>query len=505
MQFPESSVASPLSEKGSNKRHFLGYKPQFYLQCPSDEAPIESLWEIAAQRLELLQEIDKLRSRNSSFQELASAIEKSLFLRRHQNEYYSYEDIIPDRLSDAETRDVLSHYLLRLAFCKERNAQVWFLQNETVLFQWRLENSAPPQIDALLDQLQSLCSEEEISLRKVVKNLDQVSEFAQLYHRLYQKLPNSMTLMLYQVPFEQVPELVRHRSVIIRSGYAYLFPEQLTSFLVSRFRSLLSKNLGVLRKMVHVAEEQEQLKLLLESLRESQQLFVNQFSSYSLEAAEKSGKAIHLEDLPQVMFHMPLCMFRLMKRLEQNHHLKHGARLQLGLFLKGCGLSMEESVHFWKTEFSKGGISSDKFDKEYAYAIRHHYGKEGKRASYTPYSCMKIIQQRPSAHEEHGCPFRELNSNSLDNLLQTYGIQDAECRASIVQKAQEGHFQVACGLTMQMKKLGRLTVSEGTASTEESDSHSITTHPNHYFFESLARKENYSPGSDNSPNRERRH
>ncbi|EME31418.1 DNA primase large subunit [Galdieria sulphuraria] len=486
MQFPESNITSPLSEKTNNKRHFLANKPQFYLHCPSTEAPIESLWEIAAQRLQLLQEIDKLRSRGASFQELTSAIEKFLFLRRQQNEYYSYENIITDRLYDTESRDVLSHYLLRLAFCKQQNAQAWFLQNETVLFQWRLENSPPTQIDTLIDQLQAVWSDEEISLRKVVKNLDQDPEFAQLYHRLYQKLPSSMTLLLYQVPFEQVPELLRHRSVIIRSGYAYLFSEQLTSFLVSRFRSVLSKGLGVLRKMEHFAEEQEQLNLLLESLRESQKFFVNQFSSYSLKDAENLEKAIHLEDLPQAMFHMPLCMFRLMKRLEQNHHLKHGARLQLGLFLKDCGLSMDESLHFWKTEFSKGGISSDKFDKEYAYAIRHHYGREGKRASYTPFSCMKIIQQRPSAHEEHGCPFRELNSASLDTLLQTYGVEEAGCRASIVQKAQEGHFQVACGMTMQMKKTGQQIA---TSSEEFSPT---TTHPNHYFFDSLATKENLS-------------
>jgi DNA primase large subunit len=46
--------------------------------------------------------------------------------------------------------------------------------------------------------------------------------------------------------------------------------------------------------------------------------------------------------------------------LKQNHHLRHYGRLQYGLFLKGIGLPMEESLRFFKNEFSKGTIPLDK-------------------------------------------------------------------------------------------------------------------------------------------------
>jgi DNA primase large subunit len=52
---------------------------------------------------------------------------------------------------------------------------------------------------------------------------------------------------------------------------------------------------------------------------------------------------------------------------------RHQARLQYGLFLKGVGLTLEESLEFWKSEFSRapGAVN---FDSHYAYSIRHNYG-----------------------------------------------------------------------------------------------------------------------------------
>ena len=65
----------------------------------------------------------------------------------------------------------------------------------------------------------------------------------------------------------------------------------------------------------------------------------------------------------------------------------------------------------------------DKFEKGYAYNVRHSYGKEGKRADYTPYSCMKIITtNQPGPGDFHGCPFKHSDLDMLKRRLQNYKI-----------------------------------------------------------------------------------
>lgn len=86
----------------------------------------------------------------------------------------------------------------------------------------------------------------------------------------------------------------------------------------------------------------------------------------------------------------PPCMKTLLTAFRNQHHLKHWGRLQLGLFIKGLGLTMDETITFWKSEMTKK-IDADKFEKNYMYNIRHMFGKEGKKADYKSWNCNKVI------------------------------------------------------------------------------------------------------------------
>ena len=54
-------------------------------------------------------------------------------------------------------------------------------------------------------------------------------------------------------------------------------------------------------------------------------------------------------------------MRHLHETIRATHHLKHGGRIQYGLFIKGIGLSLEHSLKFWRDEFTKH-IDIDKVD-----------------------------------------------------------------------------------------------------------------------------------------------
>ena len=191
-----------------------------------------------------------------------------------------------------------------------------------------------------------------------------------------------------------------------------------------------------------------------------------------------------MPELPGLLdAHAPLCMRNLHRQLEQERHLKHGGRQQLGLFLKGIGLSLEDALWFWREHFAPR-TTAEQFQKNYAYNVRHSYGKEGKRADYTPYSCLKIISNNPGTGDHHGCPFKTFSEQSLAAALKELKVSPQDQRA-ILAKAQGHHYQLACQ--------GCFTATHGGQEPAEG-----VNHPNEYFTQSrqlaAARKAAALPG-----------
>ena len=134
------------------------------------------------------------------------------------------------------------------------------------------------------------------------------------------------------------------------------------------------------------------------------------------------GGAVSLDQVPALaQRHFPLCMHHLYSALQSDHHLRHAGRMQLGLFLKRAGLSLEESMAFWKRAFAPR-TAGDKFEKEYAYNIRHSYGREGRRKDYEAQSCLKVIAANPGVGDAHGCPFKALPAPALAASLSRLGV-----------------------------------------------------------------------------------
>uniref|UniRef100_A0A7S3C2H3 DNA primase large subunit C-terminal domain-containing protein n=1 Tax=Haptolina ericina TaxID=156174 RepID=A0A7S3C2H3_9EUKA len=363
-------------------------------------------------------------------------------------------------------KDVYSHFILRLAYCRSEDLRRWFLQNETELFKHRF--ALHQQGDDLNGWLARHNLKYEAISRDEAHFLEKDLENTLKARRETESLKQDH----YKVPFEDVLDLVRQRRVFLKGGFAYVPASDLVSIVTTRVRAHLSKQLSSHSRQWPALREEEsdRLATFLESL-------ATQYVGDDY-AQPKSGQKVSLAELPMLAKRsMPLCMSNMHSKLVETSHLKHNARNQLGLFLKGIGLTVEESMAFWRSEFTKK-MPADKWQKEYAYGIRYNYGLEGKRTDWTPHSCMKVISTpgaNASAGEHHGCPFKNFDETQMRATLQQMSVPTADV-TYILEKVRGQHYQIACGKYFEAKHKGTTLI--------ETELGGIS-HPNQYFEQSM--------------------
>ncbi|MCP9264697.1 DNA primase large subunit [Dirofilaria immitis] len=112
----------------------------------------------------------------------------------------------------------------------------------------------------------------------------------------------------------------------------------------------------------------------------------------------------------------------------------------------------------------------DSFDKQYAYNIRHNYGKEGKHADYSAYPCTKIILDlSPSTSDCHGCPYRHSNLQLLAHNLESSGLSKSQSE-HIILLSKNAQYDKACTRYFEFNH----KMAENSLGT-------VITHPNQYF------------------------
>jgi DNA primase large subunit len=275
----------------------------------------------------------------------------------------------------------------------------------------------------------------------------------------------------FKVPFIEALDLVGNRKVYLEKGIAFVPFDHVVSILIARFRANLSQQLAsAFRKFNRsIVSKDERLAPVLINLAKHH--IGPDYSSIG-QGVQGGGGAGDIK--PEMIdtlasTSMPLCMKNLHQALKMQHHLKHGGRMQYGLFLKGAGLQLEDAISFWRQHFCKK-MSVDDFNKKYAYNIRHNYGKEGKRKDYTPYNCMKIITgEPPKTGDYHGCPFRHHDEIHLLNQLK--GIKEKN-KQDILQLVQNRHYQIACKKYFE------------AIHPENEELEIMINHPNQFFEES---------------------
>jgi DNA primase large subunit len=397
------------------------------------------------------------------------------------------------RCSNDDRIDVASHFILRAAYCRNEDLRRWFLTQECHLFRHRLESMssrggrgggiASGNGNYNRDELRDFLTRNDFDLDRLSP-----TEKEGLRTKLL-SIPGTNTVEFnvteyYRVPFAQALELVGRRECHVHGGYAYVPLSRIVSIVAAKFRSALSRSLasagGTFRQVVS-RDEKSRIGPLLTSMN-SQYTgpgggMGNNGIVYGIDG-EMSLTASNVDEMANRS--MPLCMKQLHRGLQRDHKLKHQGRLQYGLFLKGAGMSLEEHTLFFQREFTRI-MTGEQFNKQYAYSIRHTHGKEGKRATYTPYNCTRIILGNPpqNAAEHHGCPYRHYDDASLSALLGQLKVGNAADRDAIMAHKRDGNFQLACTRHFD-------AVHPGATTLEGVSLDGVGNHPNAWFSASVS-------------------
>lgn len=299
-------------------------------------------------RTAVLKGIEMARARGKKGAELKTII-KSLLAKN-----------LPVKANDLASlrKDAVSHHILRLAYASSEDKRRWLLSNEAALFRYRFEIETPEQIADFmrtngLDY--SPISDGERS--EIETELRIVWEATGSGKDRDGGEPTSFeATKFFKVSFKSALDLVATRRVFVKAGYAYVPRDKLISIILARFRAQLSYALTNAYKALPGTLQDERLAPLLNNM--SKTYMGPEFGK------PRNSDTVTPADLDALAARsMPLCMGQLHSKLKENHHLRHGGRMQYGLFLKGIGLSLEDALEFWQTQFTKS-MSGEEFVKK---------------------------------------------------------------------------------------------------------------------------------------------
>ena len=425
-----------------------------YERPPREEMTLEEFEVFAVDRLKVLRTIDALKQKGFKPKELEAELAPVV------RELLPLASVGPQALPDCR-KDSASHFILRLAYSRSEELRRWFLTQECALFRHRLSRLRGDSFARFLRE-HGLKFEE-------VPDADRDARIASLNRiKNYENIP-AATATYYRVPFLEALDLIGRREVYLEKGYAYVPQAKLHSIVVSRFRASLSRSLARASGSLAAAAADPRLGPLLTNVEK------HDLERQDVDDTDVEG--ITSEQIDALADQsMPLCMQQLHYALKRDHKLKHWGRQQYGLFLKAAGLTMEDQLRFFQAEFTKI-MTHDQFSKEYAYNIRHRYGKEGKRTEYSPYGCYKLVMDMaPGPGEYHGCPYRHFDPDHLAAVLSKTTLDSSE-QQLVLGKAKERNYQIACQRHFEFAH--KKKTANGTKVVANLDG--VGNHPNAFF------------------------
>lgn len=142
----------------------------------------------------------------------------------------------------------------------------------------------------------------------------------------------------YKVHFTEVPDLIRGRRCYIKAGYAYVISTDFISIVAGLHEACIENGLTAAAQILPDLDNDERFVDMLKTLHTSytgKDYIVSTAGSVPIESIDQLSKKS-----------FPMCMRQCHESLRSKHHIKHHGRLQYGLFLKGIGVTLEDSLRF---------------------------------------------------------------------------------------------------------------------------------------------------------------
>jgi len=428
----------------------------FYSETPHWEVSVREFEELTCDRLKVLHAFDRICAYDASAGSLARVEElKGKVAPEIKNANLNLPvptpgryDEFPAQKEDFMRRDCISHFALRVAFCKTRDAREWFLRQEQRLFVLRFDAMSTAAQEQFLIRSGMPCKKFE-EVKGVYPSLDDLQKTtygAKLYTESSDgKKSFDFEKNFYEMPFFDVaPHLISARKVVIHQGTAYVPASALKLILTQRVKDQLltglDNSLNALPNVLSNPSVGGFLRILQEH---GLQLLVAPKSSSS----DAPGEKLSLDNFEELLMRsFSPCMRRLVEaQRDMKKHLKHSGRLQLRPFLKECGFTMDESLRWWRQELMRDStIDVTTFEKNYTYDVEHTYGKKGSFQGQSCFGCPKIIGfPGETAGQVHGCPFK-MEMSLLKQQLHRWKMPESGV-AEVEKLIKNGnHYQLAC-------------------------------------------------------------
>lgn len=206
----------------------------------------------------------------------------------------------------------------------------WFLSREMDLFKLKFKSLSDTEVKQFL---------EASNLDYHIITDDEVDENREgLMASTVGKEHSEFERIFYKVSFTEVPDLIAKRRCFVRDGYAYVRSSDFVSIVAGQHEQCIENGLRATSRAMPDVETDERLVNFLRNLNTSYT-----GKDYSL----TNNDTVPIECIDQLSKKsFPLCMRQCHEALRSKHHLKHHSRLQYGLFLKGIGVTLEDSLRY---------------------------------------------------------------------------------------------------------------------------------------------------------------